>query len=267
MSSTVISKDGTSIAFDKIGSGPALILVPGLFEQRTFEADTSLLAAYPLLAEHFTIYHYDRRGRGESTDTLPYTVEREIEDIAALIDAAGGTAFLSGISSGAALALEAALKLGSKVKALALYEPPYNDAPEARQGWRMYRQALDATLAEGRNSDAVDVAMGLFGVPPEQLAEMHNYPVWGMWEAIAPTLAYDGAVIGEEAAVPTERAATLATPTLVMSGTETYPFMPVSADTLAKAIPNAQRRVLEGQAHEVKPEAIAPVLVEFFSAR
>jgi pimeloyl-ACP methyl ester carboxylesterase len=263
---TITSKDGTTIAYDKAGTGPALILVPGMFEYRAYESETAFLAAYPLLSQHFTVYHYDRRGRGDSMNTLPFAVDREIEDIEALIDAAGGSAYLFGISSGAALALEAALKLGSKVKALALYEPPYNDDPEARQGWRSYRQRLEATLAEGRNADAIGVVMGLFGVSPEQIAEMHNYPMWSMWEAIAPTTAYDAAALGEEAAVPTERAARLSIPTLIMSGTETYPFMPISAKTLADAIPNAQFRTLEGQTHEVKPEALAPVLVEFFTA-
>ena len=124
---TVTSKDGTTIAFDQSGTGPALILVGGTFEQRAMDSETAQLAALPLLAQHFTVFHYDRRGRGDSTDTLPYAVEREIEDIEALIDAAGGSAFVFGISSGAALAMEAAIKLGGKVKKLAMYEAPYND--------------------------------------------------------------------------------------------------------------------------------------------
>src|SRR5688572_12629908 len=136
---TVTSKDGTTIAFDKSGSGAALILVPGMFEQRAMESETSKLAALPLLGQHFTVYHYDRRGRGDSTDTLPFAVEREIEDIEALIDAADGSAFLFGISSGAALAMEAAIKLGGKVKKLAMYEAPYNDNETAREAWKECR--------------------------------------------------------------------------------------------------------------------------------
>src|SRR5688500_16908076 len=132
---TVRSKDATTIAFDQSGTGPALILVGGMFEQRAMDSETAQLAAFPLLGQHFTVFHYDRRGRGDSTDTLPYAVAREIEDIEALIDEAGGAAFLFGISSGAALALEAALALGEKVKKVALYEPPYNDDPLARQAW------------------------------------------------------------------------------------------------------------------------------------
>jgi pimeloyl-ACP methyl ester carboxylesterase len=263
---TITSKDGTTIAYDKAGTGPALILVGGAFEQRAMESETSKLAVLPLLAQHFTVYHYDRRGRGDSTDTQPSGLAREIEDIEALIDEAGGSAFVFGISSGAALAFEAALALGSKVKKLALYEPPYNDDPDARHAWKEFRRQLKETLAEGRNSDAVGLFMGLMGVPPEQLEEMHQYPMWPMWEGIAPSIAYDADALGEEAAVPAEKAAGLSTPTLVMNGSESYPFMHTAAESLANAIANAQHRTLEGQTHEVAPEALAPILVEFFTA-
>src|SRR5215208_2428719 len=123
---TVTSKDGTTIAFDQAGHGPALILVGGALEQRAWESETAKLAALPVMTEHFTVFHYDRRGRGDSTDTLPFSLEREIEDIEALIDEAGGSAFLFGISSGAALAMEAAIALPAKVRKLAMYEAPYN---------------------------------------------------------------------------------------------------------------------------------------------
>jgi pimeloyl-ACP methyl ester carboxylesterase len=263
---TVISKDGTTIAYDQTGSGPALILVPGAFEQRAWESETAKLAGFPALTAHFTVYHYDRRGRGDSTDTLPFAVQREIEDIEALIDAAGGAAYLFGLSSGAGLALEAALALGGKVKKLALYEPPYNDEADARHAWANYRKELAVVLAEGRNGDAVGLFMSLLGMPPEALAGMREYPFWPMWEAIAPTLAYDAAALGDEAAVPTGKAARLTIPTLVMDGGATeWPFMHVTALALAKAIPNAQHRTLEGQTHEVTPDALAPVLVAFFA--
>jgi pimeloyl-ACP methyl ester carboxylesterase len=262
---TVTSKDGTTIAFDQWGEGPPLIMVGGAFEQRAMD-ESAQLATFPRLTENFTVIHYDRRGRGDSTDTLPYAVEREIEDIEALIDHAGGAAFLFGNSSGAALAFEAALALGGKVKKLALFEPPYNDDEEARRAWREFRRNLELALAEGRRGDAVGLFMMLLGVPAEQLDEMKQYPMWSGWEAIAPTIAYDGAVLGEEAAVPTERAATLTVPTIVINGSESYPFMDVAAAALAEAIPNAQQRTLEGQSHEVAADAIAPVLVEFFNA-
>jgi|FLYN01.1.fsa_nt_gi pimeloyl-ACP methyl ester carboxylesterase len=264
---TVTSKDGTTIAFDKTGQGPALILVGGAFEQRAMDSETARLAAFPLLAQHFTVYHYDRRGRGDSTDTQPYAVEREIEDIEALINHAGGSAFLFGISSGAALAFEAALALNGKVKKLALYEPPYNDDPAARQAWKNYRKQLKERLAEGRRGDAVGLFMMLLGMPAEQLEGMRQHPMWPMWEAIGHTLAYDAAALGEDGSIPSERAAHLAVPTLVMDGGATeWPSMHDTAVALAKAIPNAQHRTLEGQTHEVAAEALAPVLVEFFGA-
>lgn len=264
---TVISKDGTTIAYDKAGNGPPLILVGGMFEQRAMESETSYLANFPLLQEQFTVYHYDRRGRGDSGDTLPFAVAREIEDIEAMIEVAGGSAYLFGISSGAALALEATRVLGNhKLKKLALYEPPYNDDEIARAGWKQFRHDLDQALAEGRHKDAVGLFMLLTGMPAEHLAGMHQLPMWSMWEGIAPTIAYDAAAVGEEAAVATDTAKAVTLPTLVMAGSESYPFMQASAATLANALPHGALRILEGQSHEVAPEAIAPVLIEFFTA-
>lgn len=264
--STVTSKDGTRIAYDRIGAGPAVILVGGAFEQRAMDSDTARLAAFPLLAQHFTVFHYDRRGRGGSTDTQPYAVEREIEDIEALVNEAGGSAFVSGISSGAALAMEAAIELRGKIRKLAMYEPPYNTDEAARQAWKEYRRQLSETLAAGRPSDAVGLFMMLLGMPADHLPGMRQHPMWPMLEAVAPTLAYDAAVLGEDASVPTARAARVAVPALIMDGGASFPFMHIAAAALADAIPNAQHRTLEGQTHEVAAEAIAPVLVEFFSA-
>jgi pimeloyl-ACP methyl ester carboxylesterase len=264
---TVTSKDGTTIAFDQSGKGPALILVGGAFEQRAMDSETRQLAALPLLAQHFTVFHYDRRGRGDSTDTQPYALEREIEDIEALINEAGGSAFVFGISSGAALAMEAAIKLGTKIKKLATYEAPYNDDEAARQAWREFRKELEEVLAEGRRGDAVGLFMMLLGMPAEHLDAMRQHPMWPMWEAVAPTIAYDAAVLGEDASVPTARAARVAVPALIMDGGATeFPFMRVTATALANAMPNAQHRTLEGQTHEVAAEALAPVLVEFFNS-
>ena len=265
---TVTSKDGTTIAYDQAGQGPTLILVGGLFEQRAMESETAQLAASPLLAQHFTVIHYDRRGRGDSTDTQPYAVEREIEDIEALIDTVGGPAFLSGLSSGGALVFEAALALGDKgkVKKVAIYEAPYNDDENGRQAWRELRKNLKEAHAAGRYGDMVGHMLMLMGVPPEQLDEMRQYPMWPMWEAIAPTIDYETTVLGEEAAAPSERAAQLAVPALIMDGSESYPFMHTTALALAKAIPNAQHRTLQDQTHEVSVEVLAPMLVDFFTS-
>jgi len=261
---TVTSKDGTTIAFDQSGKGPAVILVDGALQYRAFDQGMAQLA--DLLAQHFTVIHYDRRGRGDSTDTLPFAVEREIEDIEALIDEAGGSAFVYGISSGAALAMEAAIALDDKIKKLVMYEAPYNDDENARKGWKEYRQQLNQIIAASRPGDALAHFMMLTGLPADQLEEMRQHPMWPLWEAVELTLAYDAAVMGEEAQVPTERAALVAVPALIMNGSESYPFMHTTAMALTSAIPNAQHRTLEGQTHEVAAEALAPVLIQFFKA-
>lgn len=262
----VTSKDGTKIAFDCAGSGPALILVGGALEQRALETETAKLAALPLLRDHFNVYHYDRRGRGGSGDTLPFAVEREIEDIQALIDHAGGSAYMFGISSGAALALEAAAALGSEVPKLALYEAPYNDDPAAQQAWFAYRAKLNALTAAGQNGDAVILFMQLVGMPDEHVPQVKAMPMWPLFEAVGHTLAYDAAALGDYAAVPTQTAAKITVPALVMDGSESFPFMHTTALALAKAMPRGQHRSLQGQTHEVAAEAIGPVLVDFFSA-
>ena len=262
---TVTSKDGTTIAFDQSGQGPAVILVDGALQYRAFDQGMAQLA--DLLAQHFTVIHYDRRGRGDSTDTQPYALQREIEDIEALIDEAGGSAFVYGISSGAALAMEAAIKLSDKVKKLAMYEAPYNDDETAQQAWREYTQQLGELLEAGRGGDAVGLFMMLVGATAADVEGIRQDPMWPLWEAVAPTLAYDHiAALGEDASVPTKRATSVTVPTLVMNGSESFPFMHVTAVALANAIPHAQHRTLEGQTHEVSSEALAPVLVEFFKA-
>ena len=257
----VVSKDGTVIAFDLSGKGPAVILVTGALTTR---ADWSHLAA--CLAPHFSVFAYDRRGRGESGDTAPYAVEREVEDLDALLTEAGGSAFVFGHSSGAALALEAAAQLGEKVTKLAMYEAPYNDESEAKLAWRAYIQHLTEALAADRRGDAVALFMELVGTPADQIEAMRHAPTWPMFEAIAPTLAYDhSAILGEDASVPTERAAIVTAPTLVMNGGASYAFMTDTAQALGKAIPNAQVRTLEGQTHDVDLNVLARVLMKFFS--
>ncbi|MCA9906287.1 MAG: alpha/beta hydrolase [Anaerolineae bacterium] len=259
---TVTSKDGTTIGYETLGAGAPIILIDGAFCYRQFGPMGALA---PLMSPHFTVYMYDRRGRGASGDTLPYALEREIEDLDALIDAAGGSAYVYGISSGAALALEAAIQLGSKIKQLALYEAPYNTEPGAREQWATYRHELGAALAAGRPGDAVAHFMTLVGTPPDQVAGMRQMPMWPMLEAVAPTLVYDATALGDERTAPLARAASVHVPTLVMSGGAGFPFMEVTARALSDALPNAQFRSLPGQTHDVAPDAIAPVLSEFFS--
>ncbi len=172
---TVQSADGTTIAYDQVGGGPALILVDGALGSLALGFMEPLAAK---LSPHFTVFIYDRRGRGESTDTHPFAIGREIEDIEALINEAGGEGFLYGISSGAALALEATMKLSHKVKKLALYEAPYDSDVARRQAFRTYRKQLAEVLAEGRRGDALGLFMMFVGMPPEHLEEARKLPMW-----------------------------------------------------------------------------------------
>ena len=258
----VTSRDGTRIAYDKVGKGPAVILVSGALAARSSGSELA-----QLLAPNFTVYSYDRRGRGDSTDTKPYSVKREIEDIAALIDAAGGSAYVYGKSSGAGLAVEAAAALGDKIRKLAIYEAPYSDAEGAAKEWREFRSKLDGLLAADRRTDAVTSFMTFVGAPEEAIDGMKASPAWPQMVAMAPTLAYDNAVVGEDRSVPVDVAAKVKAPTLVMDGGASagpMPFMRPTADKLAKAIPNAQRRTIEGEDHDVSSKVLAPILREFF---
>ena len=261
---TVKSKDSTTIAFDAQGAGLALILVDGAMTTR-WSGSKPELARF--LAQHFKVFSFDRRGRGDSGNTKPYAVQREIEDIETVIDEAGGSAFLFGHSSGACLALDATVALGDRVKKLAMYEAPYNDDPAAQQVWREYINNLTEALASDRRGHAVALFMALVGLPPARIEEVRQAPFWSGMEAVAPTLAYDHtAILGEDAAIPIDRAARVHVPTLLMTGELGPPFMLETAKTLTKVIPDATLKTLKGQTHEVQPEALAPILVDFFAS-
>lgn len=259
---SVTSKDGTKIAYEKAGTGPAVILVTGALGTRS-----SFEELANLLTPTFTVYFYDRRGRGDSTDTLPYSVEKEIEDIEALIDVAGGSAYLYGISSGACLTLEAASKLERKVSKLAVYEAPYDESEDGRKKWKEYTTKLKELLSKDDRSNAVELFMKLVGVHDEMVAGMKKSPMWSDMEQVAQTLAYDAACIGDERIVPVERATKITALTLVMDGNaslQIMPFMHESAQKIAEAIPNAQRETLEGQTHNVDMKVLAAALTGFF---
>lgn len=262
-STTVSSADGTAIAFECVGDGPALVLVDGAFGFRKFGSSRELAG---LLAPTCRVYAYDRRGRGESGDTKPSSLDREIEDIEALIFDAGGSASLYGISSGGALALEAAAKLGDRVEKLAVYEIPYDSTAAGMDAYRAYRTSLAELIAGGRNGDAVELFMRFVGASDEGVQGMRQSPVWSTFEAVAPTLLYDAAALGDDRVVPVERAATVTARALVMDGggsLETMPFMRASAEQLAAVVPHVERRTLEGQWHDVDSNVLAPVLAEF----
>jgi len=259
------SRDGTKIAYDKQGTGPPLILVDGALTVHSSGGSGAELAK--LLAPRLTVYGYDRRGRGESGDTLPYEIDREIDDIDALIDHAGGSAFLYGHSSGGPLAMLAAVRLGSRVSKLAMYEAPYNNDPDAQESWSQYLGELDKTLSEDRRGDAVALFMRFVGTPAEQLDAMRRAPFWPGMEAVAPTLAYDHAeILGEPWSVPTELAARVSVPALVMSGDAGLPFMPDAALVLSQSMTHGQLKILKGQTHAVDPAVLAPVLTGFFAS-
>jgi pimeloyl-ACP methyl ester carboxylesterase len=261
---TVTSPDGTTIAYDKQGEGPTLILVDAALITRSSGSKPELAK---LLAAHSTVYSYDRRGRGDSGDTLPYAVDREIDDIETLIDEGGAPALLYGNSSGASLAMLAAIRLAGKVSKLAMYEAPYNDDPEAQRAWGRYISGLTEALADGRRGDAVALFMAYVGTPAEQIGGMRNAPFWSGMEAVAPTLAYDhAAILGPTSSVPAELAARVRVPALVMSGSASFPFMHDTARTLSAAMPHGELRTLEGQTHDVNPGVLAPVLTEFFAS-
>jgi pimeloyl-ACP methyl ester carboxylesterase len=261
---TVVSKDGTTIAYDRLGSGPAVITVVGALNRRTDNINAALAE---FLAERFTVYNYDRRGRGDSGDTVPYAVEREVEDIAALLDEAGGAAHIYGISSGGVLALEAARRLPSITK-VAMYEPPciVDDSRPPRPD--DYVRQLNRMTGEGRRGDAVAYFMTVAaGIPAEYVLGMRDQPFWAGLESLAHTIAYDGMVMGNTMSgnpLPDDWAA-IKTPTLVVDG-GTTPAFHTAAQALADLLPNGQHRTLEGQQHNVEPAAIAPVLIDYFSA-
>ncbi|MEU4222666.1 alpha/beta hydrolase [Nonomuraea sp. NPDC026600] len=256
---TVLSADGTRIAYDRSGSGPALVYVTGALCDRS--TDKPLAA---LLAPYFTVLTYDRRGRGDSGDTAPYQVEREVEDLAAVIAEAGGSASVYGMSSGAALALHAAAQ-GVAITRLALFEPPYSPDDEERLTQaRAYAARLGELLTAGRRGDAVELFMTTVGLPAELIGQMRGAPMWPALEALAPTLAYDAAVMGNSA-LPAELVAQVGVPALVADGGASPAWLRDTARRLAGALPQGRHRTLAGQTHDVDPQALAPVLREFLS--
>ena len=253
----VISRDGTSIAYERLGQGPPVILVTGGLDDGSENAPLARE-----LATHFTVYNYARRGRGASGDTLPYALEREIEDIEALMATAGGKAHLYGVSSGGALVLEAAMS-GVAAQRLAVYEVPYDTAEGTAQEQRAYVEALQALLAKGHRDGALELFMRLAGSPDEQIDAARRSPMWPGLMALAHTLVYDAACLRDRRPPPAARLATIQQPTLVVTG-GSADFYERAADTMAERIPRAERRTLENQSHVVDPHALAPVLERFF---
>jgi pimeloyl-ACP methyl ester carboxylesterase len=256
--SSVESKNGATIAFDKTGQGPAIILVSGGPNNRS--ANTPLAA---LLEPHFTVFNYDRRGRGESSDSPAYTVERDVEDLDAIISEAGGSAYVYGTSSGAAFAIEAAAR-GLAIKKLALWEPPFVVDTSRPPIPIDYKMQLLAMIADNRRSDALEYFMTqIVGMPAEIVAPMTQSPFWGEMAQLAHVIVYEADIM-KDYSLPREALSKITVPTLVIDG-GIIPWMQNAAQAVADAMPNAQRRTLQGQPHNVDAEAIAPVLIEFFA--
>jgi pimeloyl-ACP methyl ester carboxylesterase len=256
----VTSSDGTVIAYERTGGGPPVVLVDGAMCHRAAGPMRPLAA---LLSDRHTVYAYDRRGRGDSSDTAPYAVAREVEDLRAVIAEAGGEAYVLGISSGAALALAAAAT-GPGITRLALFEPPFLAEVEDDTRMKEYTERLVALLADGRRGDAVALFMTHVGVPAPVVDGMRAQPGWAAFEAIAPTLAYDDEVLGD-GRVPRELASAITVPALVVAGGSSPQGLRRAAKATADALPTAEHRTLDGQTHDVSPDVLAPVLAAFFA--
>jgi pimeloyl-ACP methyl ester carboxylesterase len=253
----VTSKDGTAIAFDRMGEGAPVILISGGSTDRMANSQLALQ-----LASDFTVFNYDRRGRGDSGDMPPYAIEREVEDIEALIEEVGGSANAWGSSSGAVLGLIAA-GAGLPITRLALWEPPFVPEGVPRPPEDQVEQ-YERMIAEGRRGDAVEYFMSkVVGMPPEFLAGAREQPWWAATEALAHTLAYDARIMGDYR-LPIDLASSVKVPTLVIAGGADMPWMRDTASALADALPEGETRFLDGQGHDVDPKVLAPVLKDFF---
>jgi pimeloyl-ACP methyl ester carboxylesterase len=263
--STFVSSDGTTIGYERSGDGPPVIIVDGALCWREFGPARPLAER---LAQDFTVFIYDRRGRGESGDTTPYSVEREVDDLAGLIKEAGGSACLYGPSSGAALVLEAASR-GLPVTKVAAFEAPI--VTDARPPIPSdYVPRLNEYLAQGRRGKAVKHFMRTaIQLPASMVALMGLMPAWPKLKRVAHTLPYDHELLGDSAGgheSPIPRWASTPVPTLVLDGGKSPQWMRASQKNIADAIPGAQYRTIPGQTHMLKPDAVAPILREFFAS-
>lgn len=255
---TTQSKDGTTLAYDVYGQGPALIYITGA---SCFRAFFPVVQDAKAFAKEFTVHNYDRRGRGDSGNTLPWSVEREVEDIEALIDAAGGKAYVYGHSSGAVLALEAALRLGDKVQKVVLYDASYVHDQTEKVEYGQLRQQINQLLQEGKDAQAMKGFLSGIGMPKAFVFFLPLFPGWKTMRALAPTLAYDMDLTSD--LLPVERAMQVTVPTQILVGQKSPASLHSVADQLAKAIPNAKFAQVAGQDHMVSAKALLPLLVNF----
>ena len=251
--STVTSNDGTKIDFTTTGSGPAVVLVGGALQHKS---DHLMGRLAPVLAGSFTVVSYDRRGRGASGDTPPYAVDREIEDLDAVIRNAGGNAFVFGNSSGGILALLAAARLRSIAK-VAVYEAPFIPTSD----WAAYEKQLERHINASEPGKAVMLFLERIGVPAFFRAIMRVTPMWSGLKALAPTLVYDARIVGD-GSVPAELRHVTA-PALVITGSDAR--MQAAAARVREVVPSARVSVLKGQKHDVDPRVLGAALSEFLN--
>ncbi|MCR2762081.1 alpha/beta hydrolase [Microbacterium sp. zg.B48] len=254
--SAVQSADGTSIRFDQSGSGSPLVLVLGAFNTRSAGAS---LAVH--LAQRFTVFNYDRRGRGQSGDTAPYEIQREIEDLAALIAAAGGESAVFGYSSGAILALAAA-EHGLPITGLALYEPPFPLTGRSRDFFTRSAGEIRALIAEGRPDAAVELfQIRIVGIPPEVVAQIRHAPFWPELVRVAPTLEYEVLLLASDPDLPGR----VGIPTLVVAGSDSPSVLTDAAENLSRRLAHGSYRELAGHSHDIDADALGPVVTEFLA--
>ena len=263
---TVSSADGTTIGYDQVGSGPPVIMVAGATAHRAVDQTTPELARL-LAAGGLTVINYDRRGRGESGDTLPYAPEREFEDLEALVAEAGGEAHVFGMSSGAVLAVEAAAR-GVAISRLVMYEPPLRVDSSGPPPAPDYVETIEGIIADGEPGDAMAYFMAMVGQPEDEIAAFRETPIFAAFVAVEHTLAYDGRImapysLGEP--IPPGQWSAALQPTLVIDGGDSPDWFHNAAQAAADALPNGERRTVPGQTHSFEPEALAPVLVDFLS--
>ena len=261
MTDFVTSKDGIRIAYDRLGSGPPLVIVNGALSVRSFAFSRKMAEE---LAKSFTVYNYDRRGRGDSGDHADYGVQKEVEDLAALCAAAGGKPFVVGQSSGAALALEAAAA-GVPMAGLYAYEPPFTQEDPNGKTDPDFRERLEAFRANGQRDEAVAYFMRTVGMPGFAVAVMKLFPMWKTMRGVAHTLPYDAAVM-DGFRVPA-RYAKVKVPTVVAFGSKTAPPLKAGARAVAAKVPKARLEEVPKANHGIKPQAMRPALERAFRPR
>jgi pimeloyl-ACP methyl ester carboxylesterase len=252
----VTSRDGTPIAVDRVGQGPPIVLVVGAFNDHATGAPLA-----EVLKSRFTVYNYDRRGRGDSGDATPYAVEREIEDLDAVITEAGGSAFVFGYSSGGVLALEGAAG-GLPITRVAVYDVPLKAGGPL---WSIDHAAELARLVDaGRRGDAVEYFQAkVVGIPEDVVAQLRHAPFRPALEAMARTLVYEATIAGD-GSLPIDLIGSITVPTLAIAGAASVPFMRETADAIARAVANGRSMALEGQTHDLDASVLGPILVGFF---